>query len=62
MQDGNHLNSSVLYCLQLLEAALNLLDKLAAMDLVLGAKPIIAGRYSAVPWMHYMQPLLPDFT
>jgi len=42
---------------QLLEAALVLLDKLAAMDLVLAAKPIIAGRYSAVPWDHYMLPL-----
>lgn len=47
---------------QLLEAALVLLDKLAAMDLVLRAKPIVAGRYSAVPWTHYMQPLVPDFT
>lgn len=51
-----------MHFMQLLEAALNLLDKLAAMDLVLGAKPIIAGRYSAVPWTHYMQQLVSDFT
>jgi hypothetical protein len=48
-------------CLQLLEAALGLTDKLAAMGLVLRAKPIVAGRYSAAPWTHYMQPLTATF-
>lgn len=48
-------------CSQLLEAALALTDVLAAMGLVLRAKPIVAGRYSAAPWTHYMQPLTATF-
>ena len=51
----------MLLCLQLLAAALALTDVLAAMGLVLRAKPIVAGRYSAAPWTHYMQPLTATF-
>lgn len=38
-----------------------LVDKLAAMEQVLNAKPIIAGRYSAAPWTHFMLPLAAPF-
>lgn len=42
---------------QLLEAALLLVDRLAAMQLVLSAKPIVSGRYSATAWQHFMVPM-----